>query len=215
MKTYSTPSNARRAARTAGHDVENVDFFQTEGDRWYWKPRTTPGETAVANLQADKDAAVNEHYDALYGFHECPECGTHLDNGVCDFENVMEAQKGTTNMTDAKAFALAYESQTHEYACFVCDYEWGRDAKTVYKPDANPVVAEPKGESKRSYKRTGENDTPHSTVQSPVEYAHYVFDTLKEKGTEVVRKVYIAEAVAAGVNQNTASTQFSKWKKAQ
>lgn len=212
MKTYSSRSNALRAAKTAGYTKEQVEIrHDVEAGRYYYIPMVdTPVEEKV-----ETSNAVDAHYDALYGFHECPECGTHLDNGVCDFENVMEAQKGTTNMSDAKAFALAYEDQTHEYACFVCDYEWGRDAKDVFKPDANPVVTEAKGEPKRRYKRTGENNTPHSTVQSPVEYAHYVFDTLKEKGTEVVRKVYIAEAVAAGVNQNTASTQFSKWKKAQ
>ena len=192
--TYSNRSNAIRAAKKAGYTKDQVDVMQGRSGRWYWTPATS---------EAEKE--VNERLEAQYGYTHCPECGEHLTNGVSDFETIVDSQDGNMN----KAYAL----QKKQFACMACDAEWGNDA--LAPADEDHADDTPKKPGKRTYRRTGESSYPDSTVESPVAIAWAIYDELvAAKGVQnIVRKEFIAEAVGAGINQNTASTQFTAWKK--
>lgn len=192
--TYSNRSNTLRAVKTAGYNKEDVVVEQDEAGRFYFEATETE---AV-------DPAVNAALTAQYGFHTCPECSTSLDNGVCGFEGVMEAQDQTT--TPAQRFAAAYKIQGQEFACFVCDYEWGQDA-SVFDPSKTAVAH-------RTYKQSGEFAYAPSKPESPVAAVWGLYDSLMAKSEPLVRKNYIAEARGMEMNPNTASAQFNSWKKA-
>jgi hypothetical protein len=190
--TYSNRSNALRAAKKAGYNKEQVEIrHNVETDRYYYIPMVDTSE-------------LDAKYDEQYGFHECPECGTHLENGVCDFEGLLDARDGNFNE--------AYKLQQKEFACMVCDYEWGDDVKHPADEEAVPSNTTA---SKRTYKRTGESSYPDSTVDSPVDVAWNLYDELAAATgfNNIVRKVFIADAIGLGINPNTASTQFTAWKK--
>lgn len=192
MKTYSTKSNALRAAKKAGFGKEDVNVVEVEG-RFGYEP--------VQNAQQELIAEENAKLDALYGFHHCPECGTHLENGVCDFVGLVDARDGNFNE--------AYKLQQKEFACMACDAEWGADALA-------PADTEEDAPKKRKYKKSGENSYDPSTVDGPVALAWGIYDELvAAKGRDnIVRKEFVADAIGSGINPNTASTQFNAWRKA-
>lgn len=60
MKTYSNKSNARRAAKAAGLDLEAITFVQN-AEGWYWEAMEAPVvDQAVAEAIAEVDTSAED-----------------------------------------------------------------------------------------------------------------------------------------------------------
>lgn len=58
-KRYSDRSNARKAAKALGLDLNTLEFFKAEDGRYGWKPRSADADTEAA-AQADEAAAEDQ-----------------------------------------------------------------------------------------------------------------------------------------------------------
>lgn len=174
-KTYSTKANARRAAKSQlGKDaVENTHFtlLTAEDGTFGW-------EEINEGL-----ATMNEELDRMYGFHVCPGCGTHLDNGVGDFESLVELH----------GEAKAREMCSHQYYCMACDYEFGNE------------IEAPKAKATRG------PITNKSTVERPTKLVWDIAESMTKANPQVKRKEVLEECVKQGVAYYTARTQYQQW----
>lgn len=120
------------------------------------------------------------------GFDNCPGCGIDLDNGVIDWNSVVELHG-----------SKAREHQQHEWACLGCGAEWGpkRAGITIQKDRAeqNGVV------------RPSEGGVCASIWAE--------CDSRSQDGNVPPVKDMKAWALANGVDQTTCLIQYYQWRK--
>ena len=129
MKTYTNKSNAKRTAVKAVAAERNIDisevkaneaqYFTIEGDKengfypHYLTERV--GVSAAREEQLAAERKLDKEFIALCGHSHCPHCNIHLDNGLQDFDNMLESHKDQKEV----------EPITHEWLCLGCGEEFG------------------------------------------------------------------------------------------
>lgn len=141
--------------------------------------------TASAAEQMTQDEIDNDLAETC-GHSHCPSCGTHLSNGLMDFDS----------LADQHGEAKAYTMQKHAWSCMGCNAEWGAE------------IAAPSGKSSR--KEPTRHYVGKSTVEGAVSLSPSIFDA----NPDARRKDAIQLAVDAGITFYTARTQYQKWFKA-
>ncbi len=122
IKTYSSKSTAKRGAKRAGLDLDTNEILQNEEGRWYVSEK---GPVVVEPTQEEFDA----YYIKEFGTAHCPnpKCGVHLENGVQDYENLLDA-------TDDKKVRAEIKLMKKEYLCLGCGEEFGPDLEAKPEP---------------------------------------------------------------------------------
>lgn len=185
---YSSKATAVRGLTrhlgTAARNNPNLDLIglldQVDG-KWGFSP-----SKADAAVNLDAKSAEDENLVLTCGHSHCPHCGTHLSNGLMDYDSLVD-QRGEKD---------AYAAQKHEWACLGCNGEWGDE------------IPAPKGTKSRS------TPTRHYENKSSVDGAVKVCWDLFDANPDARRKDAIQAAVDKGVAFYTARTQYQKWFKA-
>lgn len=183
---YSTKATAVRGLGRMGVEKHDAPKFITENraGKFCVDQDAVEAEVKIAHLsQRDKDLRFD------YGVHECPSCGINLDNGVLDYDGLVD-QHGEKE---------AYKLQKKEFSCMACGHDFGKDIDPPKGAKRKAATANPlKGERAKS------------TVEGPVA----IVWALADNNPGAKRKEIVAMAMEAGVTKNTANTQFQYWRKA-
>lgn len=189
VTTYSSKRNAVRALKAIGIVEDNCEtFLVKEPDgKWGFDKEAAEKSLGITGLsEADQDLVLT------CGYHECPECGINLSNGIGDFD-------GLTDMLGS--FEAAYKNQKHEWACLACNAEWGNEITPPAKPGARKPRAD--GEPRAPYAQS---------VEGMRDSKEFSFNYLNEN-PETKRKDWVEYAVGMGITLNTARAQFQHWRK--
>lgn len=189
-KTYSSKSNAKRAAVAAGLDMSTAVLVEVDGKFVYEAPQVVINE-------------MDEAFIAQHGFCTCPRCNVGLDNGVMDFDS-LAADHG---------YAKAYSMQAKMYACMGCDYEWGAD---IAAPGAKAERSVSTGTGIKIQKHRAEaNGIVRPSEGGVCDQVWNKCDALAaEAGGKVPTiKEIKAWAAAEGVHNTTATIQYYQWRK--
>lgn len=189
-KTYSSKSNAKRAAVAAGLDMSTAVLVEVDGKFVYEAPQVVISE-------------FDQQYIDRHGFCHCPRCDVHLTNGVMDFDSLAE-QHG---------YAKAYTLQAKMYSCMGCDYEWGAD---IAAPGAKAPRTAPVGTGIKIQKDRAEaNGIVRPSEGGVCDQVWNKCDALAaEAGGKVPTiKEIKAWAAAEGVHNTTATIQYYQWRK--
>lgn len=199
LKTFPTEAKAIRAAIDLGLTGEEAVtvISQPSASMTYQLDLDAAERVLVARKSAHHRTVETPHERATLiendqdldliqaaGYSHCPHCGIGLDNGLCDFDGLV----------DIHGEKAARGMQKHEWACMACGGEWGA------------LVVSKRGGS-TSPKRHYEN-------KSSVEGAVVVSWDIFAADPTMRRKDAIQKAVDAGVAFYTARTQYQKWFKA-
>lgn len=135
-------------------------------------------------VEADDDHASTVFDHHVHGLTRCPNCGTHLSNGV---GHHLQEVNGKVIKHDAK-----------EYVCLACDTEFGPDIPA----DAPKATKAPK-------KTVAHVNS--STIERPTKAVWHIADEMKAANPSVRRKDVIAECIKRGIANFTARTQYQQW----
>lgn len=191
-KTYSSKSNAKRAAVAAGLDMNTAVLVEVDGKFVY--------EAAV--VVSIEPTEIEAMYIARHGFCKCPRCEVGLDNGVMDFDS-LEAYVG---------YAKAYAAQAKMFACMACDYEWGEEMPA---PGAKRNTVATGTGIKIQKERAEANGVVRPSVGGACDAVWSKCDALAATGNGLVPSIkeIKAWAVEAGVHATTATIQYYQWRK--
>jgi DNA-directed RNA polymerase subunit RPC12/RpoP len=114
MKTYSNKSNAKRAAKKAGLNIEELKFIELDGKFGWIENKEIPSDV-------EGEREVEAEAPVVGNFVNCPDCGIHLSNGVSCYETQKQIAK-QENAPEARI--------EKEYVCLACDHEFGEVVKT-------------------------------------------------------------------------------------
>lgn len=117
-KTYTTKSNALRAAKSAGFTKEQVEILGADG-AFYFKEIMVAVPVAPIGSQMEGDI-----HDYL-----CPHCGIHLSNGI-----------GSHGQEVNNGVILHKE---YEFCCLACEGEFGPAIKKVAVPTVKAAKKAP------------------------------------------------------------------------
>lgn len=190
IKTWSTKATAKRGLVRMGIPPNIADKMLVGTDDIDGRVSVTQKAIDRALKELDGLAEEDENLKLSTGHVNCPHCGIHLSNGVCDFDSTADA-KGSEKE--------AYKVQQHEWMCLGCNGQWG--------PERIPSRSTRKASSKAG---PSGDERARSTVERPVKI---VWD-LADANPGAKRKEIVDAAVAKGVTINTAKTQFQYWRKA-
>lgn len=212
-KTYTTESNALRAAKSAGSTKEQVEILDADGAFYFEKIEAESFEQMVqeihdAGTQVRQNLAntieedhVARHAEtsvkattpvapigaALEGDIQeylCPHCGIHLSNGVG-----IHAEEVNGKWT---VFTKKYENW-----CMACEGEFG---PALQAPAEKKAKLEPKGDRVV---------TSESTAERPCKLTWVIADEMP--GAK--RKEVLEACVVRGIAYNTARTQYQQDRK--
>lgn len=195
-KFYTSKSNAKRAAKAAGIELEtavlvedgNGGFAYTHG----------PVESATPEL-SDSD----KHFIDMCGHANCPHCGIGLDNGLMDFDSVVES---------AGSFKAAFKSQQHQWSCMGCGGEWGAEI-------TEPAPAAPKAAPTGTGVKIEKNREERNGVKRPSVggLCRAIWDfcdaQVLANGEAPTVKAIKEAAPGQGWNPNNASIEYYLWRK--
>lgn len=195
MKTYTTRSNAKRAADSFKKKYFNlvVDTSVIPMGEGYavglvLRQDTLPeGLTAEMAVITVKTEDIPEHNDCrvpvIGEFTHCPHCHIDLLNGYQTFDNL--------NSEGADVSSMKYE-----YICLACGEEFG--------PEINRINIPKETESTHEILNKSSISNPCKTVWNIAEKMH-----AEQPG---VRRAQVLEAcVNAGIAYYTARTQYQAW----
>lgn len=197
-KTYTTRSNALRAAKSAGFTKEEVEILGSDA-AFYFEPI---GQTAADQVLADEignedptDAEIDESnapakQPAPIGAvltlsphdYVCPHCGIDLENGVG--AHLQELNGGLVH------------HDAYIYECLGCGKEFG------------PAIPAPVAKAE---KKAGKPQLNSSTVENPCKRVWAIADEMMAKDPSTKRGAVISECVARGIAFYTARTQYQAW----
>lgn len=182
VKFYSSKSNAKRAAAKAGINLETAQLLEQDGQFAYVE------KVEEVVVEVNLDTLVLTHAD------NCPHCGICLENGMSDFEGVVEAQGNVE-----KAFAI----MKREMCCLGCGGEWG------------PLVAAPGTGIKIEKDREERNGLKRPSLGGVCRAVWDACDKVhtEEDGRVITSKEIQALAVVHGWNANNASIEYYNWRK--
>jgi hypothetical protein len=205
-KTYSSASNAKRAAKAAGLALDAFDILTDKSGGFYYEARKPVAPVKLTSKENDLLHALQVGMDSpgTGWLHELVAT-TSSNAGVV----ASLSKKGLLKSTEEEKGMRYLEITTLGAATATT-----APAKTT-KPKAEVAV---KGTN------TGgmiEEEVPllrKSQLQNPVEWVWNFFDQQKAKadakGEKISRKGAIALAVAKGIAFYTARTQYQSWKTA-
>jgi hypothetical protein len=202
MNTYSTKSNAQRAAKK----IEGANVEQQADGTWGVVLPVTEETWAEqrARIAATEYDLVNVPFEGVEpdaDFNNqghCPCCGVHLSNGVATYEDICDTSK-----SDAGKMVM-------EYTCLGCGGEWGpviqrkaRSTKPV-KHNGNQI-------DKVRETRNGKTRPSRKTIGGQLWAA---YDDLIASGVEVLTSEH-ARSVAElhNINVTSALCALSHWRK--
>lgn len=190
IKTYSSKSNAKRAAVAAGLDMSVAVLVEVEGGFVYQAPA----------VEVDDGSSVS-HY-SVHGLLECPSCKCHLSNGVMDFDSLVDS------MGSAKK---AWAEQAKEYACMGCGFEFGDD---IDEPGTKAKAVSTGTGIKIQKERVEANGVVRPSVGGVCDKVWLHCDALAAVDNMVPAvKDIKAWAAAEGVDNTTATIQYYAWRK--
>lgn len=187
-KAYSSASNAKRAAKAAGHAPEAVNITN-DADGYYWellKPAKPAKEKSIARQKANKAAAADAiefatKHAAQKAAKSAEAPKTEIKSPVIDASN-------------PENFVLA-DGRTEEEIIAKGDIGYS------CRNGGDPILIIRK-----------------SATKNPVQVVWDIFDELKKRadaaGEKLSRKDSIAHAVSCGIAFYTARTQYQSWKTA-
>jgi len=212
-KTYTTRSNALRAAKSAGFTKEEVEILGSDA-AFYFEPI---GAVPAAEMDEATQAGINivgtetvteggplgpmfneadripapAKQPAPIGAeltlpaHEylCPHCGIDLTNGVGEHEGEVNGKHTVF-------------TKTNEYWCMACEGEFG------------PAIPAPVAKAE---KKAGKPQLNSSTVENPCKRVWAIADEMMAKDPSTKRGAVISECVARGIAFYTARTQYQAW----
>jgi hypothetical protein len=201
VTTHSKEASALTAAKKIGlTDAEAKLVVEQVGLTWQVDvskaerllvARTSEHLRTVAEPHADATQVESDaDLDMIQatGYSHCPHCGINLDNGVTDFDGMVDCHGSE---------AAALKLMTHEWSCLGCGGEWGPEIKAKGgKVRSAPV---------RHY--VNKSDAELKAQGGAVKVCWDLFIAQPE----LTRKEAIAAAVAKGVAFYTARTQYQKW----
>lgn len=207
MKTYANKSNAKRAAIKAivaerGVDESEVkanieQYFTIEGDKengffpHYKTDRVGVSEEEEKRLKAEREQ--DEQLIASCGHTHCPHCGIHLDNGLQDFENMLDAHKNQSEI----------EPITHEFMCLGCGEEFGEVCELPVKGEGIKIEKD----------RPEQNGIQRPSAGGKCRAIWDYCDELNEKGVMPMPKLLKEAAAEKGWNANNAVIEMYQWRK--
>lgn len=193
IKFYSSKSNAKRAAKAAGFDIENCKLVEKD-EQYAYVP--------VAQAQAEEDDLSVSDNDArlisICGESHCPGCGIHLDNGICDYASFMESNP------------IAAREMTHNWECLACGHQFGEEIVHA-KPD---VKSEAQGTGIKIEKNREErNGMTRPSIGGVCREIWDACDELYVDGKVPSLKEMKKVADAKGWSHVTTSVQYYQWRK--
>lgn len=125
----------------------------------------------------------------------CPDCGISLENGICDYEHLVDVQGAE----------LAATMQKRENACMACNFEWG--------PLVQHGTQRPTPQARADKKADAElvNVDPLKPRMSTIVLPTKKVWDIADKMPGAKRKDVIAACVQAGIAYGTARTQYQHW----
>lgn len=194
MKLFSSKSNAKRALKKIGEVAfQAADKLLNEVDG-QWGFDVTEAELVQVAPSAPV-AAEEDSYDIelkkMYGHVNCPECGTHLSNGVGDFEQFVELY----------GKAKAHKMATHEFQCLACGHDFG------------PEITAPGTGIKIEKNREERNGVVRPSVGGVCRAVWDYCDAIYAKGTMPKPAIIKEAADKNDWNQNNAVIEMYQWRK--
>lgn len=191
-KFYTSKSNAKRAAKAAGVDLATAVLVEDgKGGVAY---------TAPAAPEVDPQA---KHFIDLCGHANCPHCNIGLDNGLMDFDSVVDT---------AGSFAEAFKLQQHQWSCMGCGGEWG--AEITEPAPAAPAQHLGGTGVKIEKNREERNGVKRPSVGSACRAVWDFCDAHQAaQGAAPAVKDVKAAADTNGWNPNNASIEYYLWRK--
>lgn len=192
MKTYSSKSNARRAAKAQNLNLETLEFTKDEEGRWSWVEEKVIGE-----------------------FVTCPHCGIHLSNGtMSNLDQFTEMLNDGTSRVKLEEFVTEVKAEFH---CLGCGEDFGPELQLEL--EEKEVKKSKRSEGKRDF--TIQKDRPEQNgVRMPSEGSKCkkVWDLAAElyasTGMIPTPKVMKDEVVKRGLcwDFTTVTVQLYRWR---
>lgn len=192
-KFYTSKSNAKRAAKAAGVDLATAVLVEDgKGGVAYTAPAAPEGNTTQVQYFID-----------LCGHANCPHCDICLDNGLMDFDSVVET---------AGSFAEAFKLQQHQWSCMGCGGEWGAE---ITEAPAAPAAPAPVGTGVKIEKNREERNGVKRPSVGGMCRAVWDFCDAHQvaQGAAPAVKDVKAAAETNGWNANNASIEYYLWRK--
>ena len=191
MKTYSNKSNAKRAAKKAGLNIEELKFIELDGKFGWIENKEIPSDVE-GERKATETPVVGE-------FTHCPDCGIHLDNGVSCYETQKQIAK------QEKAPEAAIEK---EFVCLACDHQFGEVVKTRKQENTS-------GKGLKIQKdREERNGIKRPSAGGKCAAAWELCDKVyKDTGLIPTPSMLKEEAEQKGLNPNNVVIEMYQWRK--
>jgi hypothetical protein len=205
LTTHATEAKAIAAATKMGLTeaeaksvVEHVGMtYQLDADKAerVLVARKSEHLRTVAEPHADAtlvESAADLDMIQATGYSHCPHCGINLDNGVTDFDGMVDCHGSE---------AAALKLMNHEWSCLGCGGEWG------------PEIARKGAAKARTIPLRHYTNKSEPTLKEQGGAVKVCWD-LFIANPDMKRKDAIQAAVDKGVAFYTARTQYQKWFKA-
>lgn len=195
MKTYTTKSNARRAAKNAGEVLDRVAFKETAEGKWMWY--------RDEELKVEQESSLDKELKETCGHVHCPHCNIHLSNGVLNNkewynENLDIIKRGGPDAAVAKQLVSDYQKagEMGTYECLGCGETFGE--LVSFDAPVKQAAVEPKKSIPKKH---------HSEIESPCRVVWEIAESMP--GAR--RKDVLEACVKAGIAYNTARTQYQRY----
>lgn len=190
MKNFNEMGKMELRAECKEAGIKNYSKMTVGTMRELLTEYHTPATVEVAEeVPAEPEAFV------VGEFTYCPHCGTHLDNGVQDFENMLENHKSQSEI----------EPITHEFMCLACGEEFGEECELPVK--GTGVKIEKDRPEQNGVKR------PSAGGKCRAIWDHC--DELYAQGLMPKPKLLKEAAEQFGWNPNNAVIEMYQWRKFQ
>lgn len=200
MKTYSSKSNAKRAAVREGLEVDTLAFNKDSEGRWFWNAPMTEQEVTEAE-QALVEELDEGDQDLMnrFGTCNCPNCGIHLDNGAWTFDEALP------DHLDPRSDAFKGDGMlTHDFWCMACDHNWGEKREVPAKKEGLKIEKN----------RPEQNGIKRPSAGGKCRAIWDACDALYAAGNQIpMPKDIKAVAAEKGWNANNAVIEMYQWRK--
>lgn len=192
IKSYtSRPSAVRGLARHLGNantqDLDLASLIKQANGQFTFDTDEADAAVGLKGVSEEDESLI-----LACGVTHCPSCGTHLSNGLLDYDSLVD-QRG-----EKEAFKL----QKHEWSCMGCNHEFG-------KPIDPPATSSRANKTGRHYPNRN-HSTDEVVEYGPSELVFEIADSMP--GAK--RKEVVEAAIAKGVTPNTARAAYQHWRKA-
>lgn len=202
VKFYSSKSNAKRAAVKANIDMETAVLNTNEAGHFAY---TAPVVEEVAPVAPVVEVAAPaapvadtnaQWYIDRCGHSHCPHCEIGLDNGLMDFNSMVET---------AGSYKAAFALQQHEWSCMGCGGEWGPEM-TAPGATGTGIKIEKDREERNGVKRPSIGGVCRAIWDACDTFSAAQGRAPASKEVKLMAETY-------GWNANNASIEYYQWRK--